>query len=148
MLSVMAFRYPRENLRHGAAQGKPVEHLDGSCQCSPPSGLTEGLSMQADPGSPQSQKYTWETFKDKMSPKVPFPRLWGERPQRQSSGPEPGNVPWLPLMAPKELLLSLVPLRLCMEDFSGAEGSQEESPLGLSLARLRHSGSSYKPAVC
>lgn len=104
-------------------------------------------NMQADPGSPQSQKYTCETFKDKMSPKVSFPRLWGERPQRQSSGLEPGNVPWLPSMAPTELL-SLVLLRLWMEDFSGAERSQEESPLGLSLARLRHSGSSHKPAVC
>lgn len=36
-----------------------------------------------------------------------------------------------------------------MEDFLGAEGGQEKSPLGLSLARLRHSGSSsHKPAVC
>lgn len=37
--------------------------------------------MHAVPGSPQSQKYTCETFKDKMSLKVPFPRLWGERPE-------------------------------------------------------------------
>lgn len=104
--------------------------------------------MQADPGSLQPQKYTCETFKDIMKPKVPFPKLWEKRPQRPSSGLEPGNVPWLPLMAPKELLLSLVPLRLWTEDFSGAEGGQEESPLGLSLARLRHSDSSHKPAVC
>lgn len=77
-----------------------------------------------------------------------FLKLWVKRSQRQSLGPEPGNVPWLLLMASKELLLPLVSWRLWMEDFSGAEEGQEESPLGLSLARLRHSGSSHKPAVC
>lgn len=86
-----------------------------------PQASQEAPTMQADPGSPQSQKYTRETFKDKMSPKVPFPRLWGERP-------EPGNVPWLPLMAPEEFLLSLVPLRLGMEDFSGAEEARRRVP--------------------
>lgn len=77
-----------------------------------PQASQKALTMNTDPGSPPSQKYTRETFRDKMSLKVPFPRLWGERPQRQSSELEPGNVPWLPLIVPKELLLSLVPLRL------------------------------------
>ena len=67
-----------------------------------PQASQEAPTMQADPGSPQSQKYTRETFKD--------------------------NVPWLPLMAPEEFLLSLVPLRLGMEDFSGAEEARRRVP--------------------
>lgn len=56
-------------------------------------------------------------------------------------------MPWPPVMAPRELLLFPAPTRLGTEDFSGAMGDWEESPEGLSLARLRHSGSAHKPAV-
>lgn len=54
---------------------------------------------------------------------------------------------WPHLMAPRKLLLAPAPLRLYMEDFSGATGGGEESSQGLSLARLRLPGSTHKPAV-
>lgn len=39
-------------------------------------------TMKAGPRSPQPQKYTNKILKDKLNPKVPFPKLKGKSSQR------------------------------------------------------------------
>lgn len=87
MFSVMASRFPRQILRHRAALAKPVEHLGRLIlACFLPQASQKALTRQAKPGSPRPQKYTCETFKEKMKLKVPSPKLWEKRSQRQTSG--------------------------------------------------------------